>query len=175
MNVHKFKQSNRLQCISFEDVIQILSSRETIFSSLSRRPSLLNAIKTNARDTRLIEVQALLESSLMSRNHGALQNSLTTATYLSGLTEPCSELGLEIGALTQFEVSNVLWDQGEMMASIRVLQSLNALPDLRKQTIPIGKPELLAKLVSLPKKLYNTPVYKEPGPSHIGSAIGKAR
>ncbi|KAI9775556.1 MAG: Serine/threonine-protein kinase tel1 [Geoglossum umbratile] len=135
-----------MQLGRFEDVSQILSSREIIFSSLSRRPPLLNAIKTNARDARLIEVQALLESSRMSRNHGALQNSLTTATYLSALTEPCNKLGLEIGALTQFEVSNVLWDQGEMMASIRMLQSLNTLPDLRKQTIPIGKPELLAKL-----------------------------
>jgi serine-protein kinase ATM len=84
----------------------------------------------------------------MSRNHGALQNSLTTATYLSGLIEPCNKLGLEIGAAAQFEVANVLWDQGEMMASIRMLQSLNTLPDLRKQTVPIGKPELLAKLVS---------------------------
>jgi ataxia telangiectasia mutated family protein len=136
------------KCTSFEDVSQILSSRETIFSSLSRRSSLLNATQTNARDARLIEVHTLLESSRMSRNHGALQNSLTTATYLSGLTEPCNKLGLEIGAIAQFEVANVLWDQGEMMASIRVLQSLNTLPDLRKQTVPVGKPELLAKLVS---------------------------
>jgi serine-protein kinase ATM len=174
--MHKFGRSNRSQCISFEDVSQILSSRETIFSSLSRRPSLLKTIKTSVRDTRLLEVHALLESSLMSRSHGALQNSLVTATYLSELTETCSKLGLEIGALTQFEVSNVLWDQGEMIASIRVLQSLNALPDLRKQTIPVGKPELLAKLVSLPKrKLSGTPAYREPGSSYIRSAIRKAR
>jgi ataxia telangiectasia mutated family protein len=169
-------QNSHLQYVSFEDVSQILSSREIIFSSLSRRPSLLNAIKTNARDTRLIEVQALLESSRMSRNHGALQNSLTTATYLSALTEPCNKLGLEIGALTQFEVSNVLWDQGEMMASIRTLQSLNTLPDLRKQTIPIGKPELLAKLVSISEGIWVEPLLTgRPGPSHIRSAIGKTR
>ena len=84
----------------------------------------------------------------MSRRHSALQNALAAATYLNRLVQPCKELGMDISAAVQLESAGVLWDQGEMGASIKLLQELNSTIDTGKHTIHVGKPELLAKLVS---------------------------
>lgn len=95
-----------------------------------------------------MEARALLSSSQMSRRHGALQNALAAATYLNQLARPCVELGMDISAAVQLESAGVLWDQGEMAASIKLLQDLNSTIDTGKHAIHVGKPELLAKLVS---------------------------
>lgn len=86
----------------------------------------------------------------MSRHHGALQSALANATYLSHLVEPCLDLGMKIDAAVRLEGANVLWDQEEMSASIRLLQDILSGKDLASQTIPVSKPELLAKLVTVP-------------------------
>lgn len=99
------------------------------------------------KEARTIEVQALLDSTRLSRLHGALQSSLSTATFLSQLVEPCRSLGLKIEAAVKFESSNVLWDQGEMAASVRILQDIIQSSDLVSQDVTVGRPELLAKLV----------------------------
>lgn len=96
-----------------------------------------------------MEARALLSSSQMSRRHGALQNALAAATYLNQLTQPCKDLGSNISAAVQFESAGVLWDQGEMAASIKMLQDLNSTIDAGKHAIHVGKPELLAKLVNI--------------------------
>lgn len=94
-----------------------------------------------------METRALLSSTQMSRRHEALQNALTGATYLNQMTQPCSDLGLDISAAVQFESASVLWDQGEMATSIKMLQDLNSSIDTGKHAIRVGKPELLAKMV----------------------------
>ena len=83
----------------------------------------------------------------MSRLHGALQNALTTSTYLNQLVIPCEEAGVDISAAVKFESANVLWSQGEMAASIRMLQDLQKSLGSHAQLAHIGRPELLAKLV----------------------------
>lgn len=83
----------------------------------------------------------------MSRRHGALQSSLATATFLGQLVQPCLDLGMNIDAAAQFEGANVLWDQGEMSASIRMLKDLTRGVDLKSQDVHVGRPEILAKLV----------------------------
>lgn len=134
---------------SFKNIAGIISCRETIFSSLSKNKTLQGFLKTSQPDARAFEIYALLSSSKMSRRHGALQNALATATYLTHLIEPCKELDLNITAAACFESANVLWDQGEMAASIRMLQDLQQNFDTTKsQLVHIGKSELLAKLVS---------------------------
>ncbi|KAI9760893.1 MAG: aprataxin-like protein [Chaenotheca gracillima] len=130
----------------FEDVSQIMSARETLFSSLAGRPHLRDLFQSTKQDTRLIEVQSLLESSRMSRVHEALQFSLNTTTFLSQLIEPCREMGLEISAAANYEAANVLWAQAEMTPSIRMLQQLSHETNLAKQAVPLGKAELLATL-----------------------------
>ncbi|KAL8887231.1 MAG: hypothetical protein Q9215_005165 [Flavoplaca cf. flavocitrina] len=131
---------------SFDHVEGIISCRETLFSTLSKSGSLREMARISLRDARSIEARALLSSSQMSRRHGALQNALAAATYLNQLAQPCAELGMDISAAVQLESAGVLWDQGEMAASIKLLQDLNSTIDTGKHTIHVGKPELLAKL-----------------------------
>lgn len=132
---------------SFKHISSIISCRETLFSSLSKSRALQSFLKTTQRDARALESHALLASSRMSRRHGALQNALGTAMYLTQLIKPCEDAGINITAAVQLESANVLWAQGEMTASIRMLQELLQNFDSKSQLIHVGKSELLAKLV----------------------------
>ncbi|KAL9603048.1 MAG: hypothetical protein Q9219_001412 [cf. Caloplaca sp. 3 TL-2023] len=135
-----------MQIESFDHVDGIVSCRETLFSTLSKSSSFQDLTRTPLRDARIIEARALLSSSQMSRRHGALQNALAVTTYLNRLVQPCKDLGIDISAGVQLESANVLWDQGEMTASINMLQDLKANMTPGKHAIHVGKPELLAKL-----------------------------
>lgn len=103
-------------------------------------------VGVNVSDTRLVEVQTTLLSSQLNRAHGALQEGLKSATYLTSLIAPCQTLGLHIEAAAYMEAANALWDQGEMSSSIGMLQDLEKNPAFSKQTVPIGRPDLLAKI-----------------------------
>lgn len=132
----------------YEDVSQIISCRETMLSSLSQQPRLREIIDVSSSDTRLVETRVALLSSAVNRKHGALQESLTTATYANSLIEPCRALALEIEAAAGLEVASAMWDQGEIPSSIGVLQELQRMPNLKSQTIPVSKAIILAKLAS---------------------------
>jgi ataxia telangiectasia mutated family protein len=119
-----------------------------MLSTLSKRPILQKLLNINAKDARHVEVNAAIVSSRINRAHGALQNSLRTATYLNGLVGPCNDLGLRVEAAARLEVANALWDQGESTTSIRMLQDLESLPSLNQQDIRIPKSTILAKLAS---------------------------
>lgn len=124
-----------------------MSCRETSFGSLSKRQSLQDILKISLHDSRTLEAHVLLLSCQMSRNHDALQNALTSATYLNQIVRACQDAGVEIGAAVRFESAHVLWGQGEMTASIRMLQDLEKDPIPRSELMRPGKAELLAKLV----------------------------
>lgn len=62
------------------------------------------------------------------------------------MAEPSFELNIDGAA--KFDLANVLWDQGEMTASIRMLQQLKGQYDLPNQAIPLSRAELLVTLVS---------------------------
>ena len=145
MNLKKLLE---LTFTRFDRVNAIISCRETSFSSLSKRVALQNVVKTSLRDARRLETKVLLASSCMSRSHNALQNALTTATYLNQIVEPCQGAGVDIDAAVRFESANVLWDQNEMTASIRMLQDLEGTSTTGSEIMRPGKAELLAKLVS---------------------------
>lgn len=115
---------------------------------LSKKPKLQDMLKTTQRDVHTLESHLLLASSQMSRLHGALQNALSTATYLTQLVTPCHRVGIDISASVRFESAKVLWGQGEMAASINMLQDLNNAPGSPNQLVEVGKSELLATLVS---------------------------
>ncbi|KAI4258557.1 MAG: hypothetical protein LQ352_001192 [Teloschistes flavicans] len=131
---------------SFDHVEGIISCRETMFSTLSKCENLRALTKISLRDARTMESRALLSSTQMSRRHGALQNALAGATYLNRMIQPCNDLGLDIQAAVQLETAGVLWDQGEMATSIKMLQDLLPTIDTGKHEIRVGKSELLAKL-----------------------------
>lgn len=131
---------------SFDHLEGIVSCRETLYSTLSKSSNFQDLTKTALRDARIMEARALLSSSQMSRRHGALQNALAVTTYLNRLVQPCKDLGIDISAAVQIESAGVLWDQGEMAASINILQDLKTNISPGKHAIRVGKPELLAKL-----------------------------
>ncbi|KAL8900186.1 MAG: hypothetical protein Q9207_005812 [Kuettlingeria erythrocarpa] len=131
---------------SFHHLESIISCRETLFSTLSKNTTFQDLTKVAIRDARTMEARALLSSSQMSRRHGALQNALAVTTYLNRLVQPCQASGIDISAAVQFESAAVLWDQGEMAASINMLQELKAHMDGGKHAVHVGKPELLARL-----------------------------
>lgn len=122
-----------------------------------------------------MEARALLSSSQMSRRHGALQNALAVTTYLNRLVQPCQVSGIDISAAVEFESAAVLWDQGEMAASINMLQDLKASVDMGRQAIHVGKPELLARLVRNCLLSINIiAAHRTIGSSNLGSEAGKA-
>ena len=138
---------SRLTFSSYDHIKGILSCRETALSMLSKKAQLQNLLKITQRDARSTESHLLLASSQMSRFHGALQNALSTATYLTQLVTPCTRLDIDISAAVEFESAHILWGQGEMTASINILQDLNSRLRSKARLAGVGTPELLATLV----------------------------
>lgn len=77
-----------------------------------------------------------------------MQESLTSITYLSLLSSQANEHGLRIDAAIRKEAADVLWDRGELIGSIKTLQSLTRAHSTEQQSIDVGQPGLLADLVS---------------------------
>lgn len=97
-------------------------------------------------DTRYVEVGTALLSSRIHRAHNAPQESLYLATAMIDLIKPCHEVGIHPEAAIHVEAADSLWDQGEMSSSIGMLQSLENDTLLAKQTIKVGRSDLLAKI-----------------------------
>jgi serine-protein kinase ATM len=103
-------------------------------------------IDVKALDTRLVEVQSALLASSISRAHNALQESLSLATSMIGLIVPCHEVGVHSEVAIHLETASALWDQGEMSASISMLQSIDDVQLLKNQTVPVGRSNLLSRI-----------------------------
>ncbi|KAI6709508.1 hypothetical protein JHW43_007959 [Diplocarpon mali] len=131
---------------SFDDISQILSCRSTTLSTLSREPHLQRIMALRPIDTRIVEVETALLSSTLNRAHGAVQESLSLATSMMHLIEPCHQVGVVPEVAIQLEAANALWDQGEMASSIGMLQALDDHQALKNQTITVGRSELLTKI-----------------------------
>ncbi|KAI1818747.1 phosphatidylinositol 3 [Poronia punctata] len=129
----------------YDEVSQILSCRETTMSLLSQFSSRSATTRLNPPEARLSQVKSMLLSSNIHRYHQAFQESLNIATSLTHLVEPSVDLGLSIDSAARLEVADSLWDHGEMMSSIRMLQHIDEDTDLKKQTIVVSRPDLLAK------------------------------
>ncbi|KAI9734490.1 MAG: Serine/threonine-protein kinase tel1 [Claussenomyces sp. TS43310] len=130
----------------FQETLSRFQARSLWMKTGNQQSRLREIINVTSTDARLVEVQTTLLSSSLNRSHSALQESLTSATYLTDLIEPCRTLGLNIEAVVQIEVAQALWDQGEMASSIGLLQSIDKKTTLKKQTLPIGRPHLLTNL-----------------------------
>ncbi|KIN04968.1 hypothetical protein OIDMADRAFT_39415 [Oidiodendron maius Zn] len=140
------KRARWMKTGRFDDISHILSCRGTTFSTLSQQTRLHTVIDVSTLDTRLVEVQNALLASELNRSHNALQESLSLATSLMDLIEPCQKLGLNLEVAVHVEAANALWDQGEMASSIGMLQGIEKGSSLKKQTIPVGYSDLLSKI-----------------------------
>ncbi|KAG7127639.1 Serine/threonine-protein kinase TEL1 like [Verticillium longisporum] len=59
---------------------------------------------------------------------------------------PSEDLGLNFDAAAKIESANSLWDHGEMVSSIRMLQSIDNDSVFKKQSIPVSRSDLLSKI-----------------------------
>ncbi|OKL58313.1 Serine/threonine-protein kinase tel1 [Talaromyces atroroseus] len=134
------------QTENFQDIAHILFCRSALFSSINKRPYVKSALKLTSRMSQLFEAKALRESFQVSRDLEGSQEALKSAISLSKLVKPCSELGISIEGAAKFDMANVLWDQGEMTTSIRMLQQLNEQGDLQRQALVVSRAEVLASL-----------------------------
>jgi serine-protein kinase ATM len=184
--LHKFDaRSKWMMSGRYDDVSQILSTRETTLSMLSQKSLLRNATKLSAGEARLGQVRAMLLSSDIFRFHHEHQESLNIATSLSHLIDPSRDIGLVIDVAVRMEVAHALWDQDETITSIRMLQSIDGdTANLKKQTLPISRSELLSRLahqVSVARlesadtiqKRYLEPALKELRGSSSGKEAGQ--
>ncbi|OJD31209.1 serine threonine-protein kinase tel1 [Diplodia corticola] len=128
-----------------EDIRPILAARETLWSMLSKTPSLQAIIHTDPRQLREREADALINGSDVYRKHHALQELLASATYLADIVPSCREVGYDIENGAKYQVARVLWDQGEKNTSIRMLQQLEAQTKSRKDPT-VARTILLTKL-----------------------------
>lgn len=124
-----------------------MAMRQATFSSLAKRAHLRQATKIDTKTARFLEAKALVCSCKMARSHKVLQHSLSAATQLSEAVESCKQVGLDISAVATLQAANVLWDQGQGISSIRMLQALKTNSAVNQQSIVVGKAKLLAKLV----------------------------
>ncbi|OOO05374.1 Telomere-length maintenance and DNA damage repair [Aspergillus oryzae] len=135
-----------LKTTSVHEIGEILNSHEALFSSINRKSYLRSSTNISDHDAQLLEVKAIRQSLHITRTQGIQQASLKSAVYLSKLAHQCSALGINIEGAAKFDLANVLWDQGEMTASIRMLHQLKDQNDLHKQAVPISRAELLVTL-----------------------------
>ncbi|KIH88290.1 ataxia telangectasia mutated family protein [Sporothrix brasiliensis 5110] len=135
-----------LNYFRYDDVSQLLSYRETTLSTISEQSYVRGSMKVSPAEARLVEIKGLLLSSSIYRFHHAMQESLNVTTALSDLIDPSEALGLNVDAAIKVETSSSLWDHGEMLASIRVLQSIDRDSSLKKQMVPVSRSDLLSKI-----------------------------
>ncbi|EFQ24914.1 phosphatidylinositol 3 [Colletotrichum graminicola] len=129
----------------YEDVSHLLSCRQTTLSLMSQQSKLRNQTLSTA-EARQVEIRCMLMSSGIYRFHQATQESLNISTSLTDLVGPCEDLGIKVDAAIKIEAANSLWDHGEMIPSIRMLQSIDNDSSLKKQTIPVSRSDLLSKI-----------------------------
>lgn len=98
-----------------------------------------------ALDTRLVQIHSVLLASSINRAHSAQQESLSLATFMMDLIQPCNEIGLNPEVPIHVEAASSLWDQGEMASSIGMLQALDNPTLMKKQTF-VGRSNLLSKI-----------------------------
>ncbi|GKT53761.1 phosphatidylinositol 3 [Colletotrichum tofieldiae] len=125
----------------YEDVSHLLSCRETTLSLMSQQAKLRSQALSTA-EARQVEIRCMLMSSGIYRFHQATQESLNLSTSLTDLVDPCEDLGIKVDAAIKIEAANSLWDHGEMISSIRMLQSIDNDSSLKKQTIPVSVAKL---------------------------------
>ncbi|KXX80497.1 Serine/threonine-protein kinase tel1 [Madurella mycetomatis] len=139
------KRSKWMMSGRYPDVSQILSCRETTLSMWSQHHKLRAPTLTPA-DARLVQIRGMLLSSDIFRFHRANQETLNLSTTLTDLIPSSEAMGLSIDAAIGMEAANSLWDHGEMISSIRMLQNIDKDSSLKKQTVPVSRSDLLSKI-----------------------------
>lgn len=177
------KRSKWMMSGQYGDVSQILSCRETALSMWSQHHRLRPSRLTPA-DARLVHIRGMLLSSEIYRFHRAHQETLNLSTSLTDLIETSEGMGLSVDAAVRIATANSLWDHGETISSIRMLQNIDKDSSLKKQTVPVSRSHLLSKIghqVSVARletpdniqKKYLEPALKELKGNNVGKEAGQ--
>jgi len=161
----------------------VLSCRETSLSLWSSNWN-LHPASFESGDARLTQIESLLLSCDVYRFHQAKQETLNLATLLTSLIGHSESLGLRVDAAIKIEAANSLWEQGEMIPSIRMLQGINKDWAVKKQMLAVNRSHLLSKIghqVSVARlespdniqKKYLEPALKEIGSTTEGTEPGR--
>lgn len=110
---------------------------------------LQNYLHLSSKAKLLNEVAANLQSSRVYRLIGSPQDALANVVYLSHIAERCADVGLHVKRAIQLETARVLWERGEQVPSIKMLQDLQIQSIDSSDAIEFGQAGLLATLVSL--------------------------
>lgn len=103
----------------------------------------------SSQDALLLDVDLELHASRVFRRIGALNESLSTSTYLTDLVASAAHAGIYIDGAVKNELAHVLWDRGELQTAVQMLRGVTEDCDFSQQSIPIAKAETLATLVSI--------------------------
>lgn len=137
----------KLTCTSFGRISLILSAREAFFSIIKKQPALSESMHLSAADCRIFEAHCLRHSLKQARSHSSLQAALNKAIRLSTLADEAETLGIYFGEVVSQDFASVLWDHGNMTASIQMLKQLNKKTPAPKQSILLSRPALLTDMV----------------------------
>lgn len=115
---------------------------------MSQNAALQEPSRISESNIREVQAIALLTSSDIYKKHGALQESLASATYLADIADECGRVGVPVLSAAEYELADVLWEQGETAISIRMLQGLVSKEDPSQLHPGYGRCQMFTKLVS---------------------------
>ncbi|EME87131.1 protein kinase ATM/Tel1 [Pseudocercospora fijiensis CIRAD86] len=135
-----------MQMARFQEVKPFLANRQTLFGVIRQNAALQKGLHLDERRCRAFEVEALLASSGLAREHSQLQDALTATATLSDMIEHCSAVNLRIAGAVKLETATVLSEAGEMTISVKMLKDTLGMSDLDSQELQVGRAGLLAQL-----------------------------
>jgi len=115
---------------------------------LLQNQSLQQELKFDRIKLQLAELDVLIRSSSISRKLGSLEDSLADVTFLSGLADQYAANDLKVSGAVDFEISNTLFDRGELIPSINILRKIDATCAYDEQQLTTSRAEVVATLVS---------------------------
>lgn len=125
-----------------------MAMRQATVGSLAKRSHLREHAKVSENKAKFMEAHTMIGYCKMARKHEMVQHALSAATQLSRLAPGCKAVGIDISGVAALQVANVLWEDGQGIPSIKMLQDLEKDKTLASQSIVVKRAKLLAKLGS---------------------------
>lgn len=118
-------------------------------NTLKSSESLRQIAGIRQAEAQLLEGRTIRASLRTAEKYQSSQFCLNRAIHISRLSELASASNVKFEAAAQHLLAKTVWEQGETLTSIQMLQALSKRSDLDEQDIKISKVEILADLVSI--------------------------
>jgi hypothetical protein len=127
----------------------VLLGREQAVSGLKHSETLRKLANIRWAEAQLAEAHVILASLHTAEKYESSQFCLNRAVHLSRLSDFAVSSDVKFDAAAQHVLAKTMWNQGETLTSIQMLQSLSQRTDLNEQHISVSMVEILADLVSV--------------------------